>query len=183
MPPWTELSRPIYAEHCTPAKRSMRSVGTTLSHSLCISGLPAVELALRAHVVPQWAHFSDASLQKRLSVRSPNTPDGTRGHFWHAFCSTPLPSPDSIETVGDVLILGPQGLDDVLVRIDLEDVPDDDRRQLFTFRDFKISPRILSRSSIFRASSAEEQLITTFDSRLSLAGPHTHPLASTLRAA
>ncbi|GBO98324.1 hypothetical protein EVAR_84194_1 [Eumeta japonica] len=47
-------------------------------------------------------------------------------HFWHAFCSTPLPSPDSIETVGDVM--GPQGLDDVLVRIDLEDVPDDDGR-------------------------------------------------------
>ncbi|GBP79445.1 hypothetical protein EVAR_48908_1 [Eumeta japonica] len=115
----------------------MRSVGTTALTQFMHLGAPrAPRLAALTWSPPQWAHFSDASLQKRLECPRLYSSVVTSSTGWHSrsflarllahLC--PLPTP--IETVGDVLILGPQGLDDVLVRIDLEDVPDDDQHPL-----------------------------------------------------
>ncbi|GBP96401.1 hypothetical protein EVAR_90498_1 [Eumeta japonica] len=96
----------------------MRSVGTTGSHSLCISGLPAVrDWHLRSRGPPQWAHFSDASLQKRLE-----SPDGTE-----VISGTPSVAHLALSRLHRdrrrCAYFGSSGTRRCPVRIDLEDVP------------------------------------------------------------
>ncbi|GBP46643.1 hypothetical protein EVAR_86895_1 [Eumeta japonica] len=133
----TTGSHTVYASRGSRGPRlALRSRGPPQWHtSDALAEAPRVSSPNSASTVREETGPDRAPLQPHINVCGPGAYMlvVTSSTGWHSrsflarLCSTPCPLPTPIETVGMCLFWVLRDLDDVLVRIDLEDVPDTNR--------------------------------------------------------